>query len=162
MKFFDAKRHMPGSMTRRFLRPKSKDTHVAIAINSDRTGLVLKVDSNALKGRGTVLRLKLERKSEKEIKTALMFGAASLAMRQNELWKDNHDIKEVQLKAAEAWYAICKDNKLVHGLGTLVPYAAYSPGNEDKPADRVSRASADDPLTRDIIKGKNKDWGLDS
>lgn len=144
-----------------FRKPKSKDTHVAIAINPDRTGLVLKIDSNVLKGRGTVLRLALKGKSEKEIKTALMFGAASIAARQNELWKDQHDIKEVQLKAAEAWYAVLKDNKLIHGIGTLTPYSAYSPGNEDKPADRVSRASADDPLTRDMLKGKNKDWGLD-
>lgn len=144
-----------------FRRPKSKDTHVAIAINPDRTGLVLKIDSNVLKGRGTILRLSLRGKSEKEIKKALMFGAASIAQRQNELWRDDHDIKEVQLKAAEAWYAVLKDNKLIHGIGTLTPYSGYSPGNEAKPADRVSRASADDPLTRDLLKGKNKDWGID-
>jgi len=153
---------MPNSMRRKFLRPKSKDTHVAIAISQDRTSLVLKVDSNALKGRGSIQRFNLKSLgSETAIKRVLMISSAMLAQRQNELWKDNHDIKEVQLKTAEAWYAVLKDNKLMHGFGTLTPYSAYSPGNEDKPADRVSRASADDPLTRDLLKGKSKDWGLD-
>jgi hypothetical protein len=90
-----------------------------------------------------------------------MFGAAKLAERQNLLWKDDHDLSEVAHKAAEAWNAIMKDNKLLHGFGTLTPYSAHSPGNDEKPADRVSRASQDDPLTRDIGKGRTKEWGID-
>lgn len=145
-----------------FRKPKSKDTHVAIAISPDKTTLVLKVDSNVLKGRGSVQRFSLKKLGdERAIKRVLMISSAMLAQRQNELWKDNHDIKEVQLKAIEAWNAVLMDNKLMHGFGTMTPYSAYSPGNEDKPADRVSRASADDPLTRDLLKGKGKDWGLD-
>lgn len=149
-------------MMRRFRKPKSKDTHVAIAISADRTNIILKVDSNVLKGRGSVQRFSLKKLGgEAAIKRVLMISSAMLAQRQNELWKDNHDIKEVQLKAIESWNAILKDNKLIHGFGTLTPYSAYSPGNEDKPADRVSRASADDPLTRDLLRGKGSDWGLD-
>lgn len=144
-----------------FRRPPNKDTHVAIAISPDKTGLILKVDSCVLKGRGTVLRMKLKGKNEDEIKTALMFGASSIAQRQNTLWKDDHDLKEVALKAAEAWYAIQKDNKLLHGIGTMVPFAPHSPGNDAEIAQRVSRSSEADPLTKDMAKGKTREWGLD-
>lgn len=145
-----------------FKKPVSTDTHVAIAISPDRTGLILKVDSNKFKGRGTVLRARLrEWGGEDDIRIRLMFGAAKLAERQNVLWKDNHDLSEVARKAAEAWRAVLKDNKLSHEIGTLIPYAAHSPTRDEKLADRVSRASEDDPLTKDLSKGKLKEWGID-
>lgn len=144
------------------LRPKSKDTHVAIAINPDKTGVILKVDSNVFKGRGTTLKLSLKKfGGEREIKNTLMFAAANLAERQNLLWKDEHDIREVALKAAEAWDMLSKDNLLLAEIGTLIPFAPHSPDNDPALAARVSRASTDDPLTRDLLKGKGKDWGVE-
>lgn len=144
------------------LRPKSRDTHVAIAINPDRTLLILKVDSNVFKGRGTTLKLKLKNfRSEDDVKVTLMFGAANLAERQNLLWKDEHDIKDVALKTAEAFKMVMKDNLLLAELGTLIPFSPHSPNNDSAQAARVSRASTDDPLTRDLLKGKGKDWGVD-
>lgn len=140
---------------------QSKDTHVAIAISPDRTGLILKVDSNVLKGRGTVLRMKLNRESESNIKIKLMFGAAKLAERQNQLWKDNHDLSQVALKAAEVWREILLDNKLSAELGTMIPFAPHSPGFDADQAQRVSRASEVDPLTKDMAKGRTKEWGVD-
>lgn len=144
------------------IKPKSKDTHVAIAINRDKTGVILKVDSNVFKGRGTTLKLNLKKfRSERDIKNTLMFAAANLAERQNLLWKDEHNIREVALKTAEAWDMVMKDNLLLAELGTMVPFSPHSPVRDDPQAARVSRASTDDPLTRDLIKGKGKDWGVE-
>lgn len=144
------------------IKPKSKDTHVAIAINPEKTGVILKVDSNVFKGRGTTLKLNLKKfANERAIKDTLMFAAANLAERQNLLWRDEHDVKEVALKTADAWDRLMKDNLLLSELGTLVPFSPHSPTRDAAQAARVSRASLDDPLTRDLLKGKGKDWGVD-
>lgn len=143
------------------IKPRSKDTHVAIAINNDRTLVILKVDSNSLKGRGTTIKVRLkDLGDERSIKNHLMFAAAQLAERQNILWKDEHDIREVAMKTAEAWNMMMKDHLLLAEIGTLVPFSPHSPDNDPAQAARVSRASEDDPLTRDILKGKGSKWGL--
>lgn len=143
------------------IKQRSKDTHVAIAINQDRTLVILKVDSNHLKGRGTTIKIKLKQLGdERSIKTHLMFAAAQLAERQNILWKDDHDIREVAMKAAEAWDMLMKDHKLLAEIGTLIPFSPHSPTRDPAQAARVSRASEDDPLTRDLLKGKGAKWGL--
>ena len=133
------------------------DAGVLCRINSAGK-LQVKVTSAVLAGRGTVYTLHQAGKlSEIQRRQAVMKVAALMSVRQNELYGDNHDPEEVMRKADDALARLMKDARPVAAVGlftTFQPLGTDAPGK--KTSEIVSRMSEDDPLTRDLLKGK--DW----
>lgn len=118
------------------------------------------VASSVLPGRGSIMTLEnAARQNDEQRRKSVAKVAALLAIRQNQLWGDKHDPAEVIRKADDCLSRVLKDGRPVAAVGlftTFAPLGQDAPGKKTK--DIASRASEDDPFTKDFLRGK--DWEL--
>lgn len=132
------------------------DAGVKVMINQQGK-LQVYVASAVLPGRGSIYTLEnAAAQSEDQRRRSVAKVAAALAMRQNDLWGDRHDPAEVIRKADNCLATVLKTGRPIAALGvftTFAPLGANAPGK--KTSEIASRASEDDPFTRDFLRGKS-------
>jgi hypothetical protein len=142
------------------IRTDDAGVMVRIAQRRPHTGkMQVKVQSAVMTGRATVYTLHdAARLSEQKRRQAVMKVAAMIAVRQNELWGDNHDPEIVMRKADDAHVKLMRNNRPVAAIGLFTSFEPLSEkGPHKKTSEIASRASEDDPLTKDWLKGKRWD-----
>ena len=135
---------------------KFDDAGVRVMINTAGK-LQVYLASVVLPGRGSVYTLENAASQTSEARRkSVARVAAALAMRQNDLWGDRHNPEEVIRKADSCLDKVMRTGNPVAALGVFSTFRGREKGDIAKKTSEIaSRASEDDPFTRDFLKGKN-------